>query len=509
MPAACWICACCAAVEYEWIVPDQGPGSETGVRDTRIFVRPSFANFAPVELRRMRVAGSKRVHYRSRLLVPPGQHYHIFESEQGSARELLVSTQQPVVGQEEAELDASQRAALEELIHTRRKPRTDNDIFRGAQPPQPLDMIHVAALVQREGFRIPENRPDPEVPPEDIDPWAELPARAQRLRQCIDADFREMHMSDLCRASEEEEVKQTWWELYSRYYYETYAIYAGRSQWPLIRQVDIYSFFDDAQMLDRGPLFGSLPPPEPGAPPEKRLSVQDVNQILLRAVATKKKALRDNSHARRIVGGSEVLRRSEEGRPINRPQFLEVLARAALIYFGGGESSMSAVLRKFAEDILGKRILVVPLTPFPRMLAMASGEYFDILLARRRTIHEAWERFGGGESAFQALTQLMRLCDNHFTAKHVASIYAVSRRPVVDCRQASQRSPGLRYDEFCEALSRLGQCWQKARSICDGPRYPPQLQPGKPVREKVLASRLERFFAKLEERMRPSFVMNV
>lgn len=45
--------------------------------------------------------------------------------------------------------------------------------------------------------------------------------------------------------------------------------------------------------------------------------------------------------------------------------------------------------------------------------------------------------------------------------------------------------------------------------VCDGPRYPPQLQRGRPVRQKVVAARLERFFAKLEERMRPSFVMNV
>lgn len=80
---------------------------------------------------------------------------------------------------------------------------------------------------------------------------------------------------------------------------------------------------------------------------------------------------------------------AEEGRPINRPQFIEVLARAALIHFGSSLRSMSAVLRAFAEEILGGRILQVPLSPWPRMIAMMSGEYFDILLARRRSV-ERW-----------------------------------------------------------------------------------------------------------------------
>lgn len=138
--------------------------------------------------------------------------------------------------------------------------------------------------------------------------------RPLRLRQCLDADLKEMHMTDLCRADEEEEVRETLWELYSPFYYEVYAVYAGRSQWPLIRQVDVYTFFDDAQMLDRGPMFaaGGDTPHHAEEGPERRLNVQDVNQILLRTVAVQKPALRDNSHARRRQGGSEVLRRSEE-----------------------------------------------------------------------------------------------------------------------------------------------------------------------------------------------------
>lgn len=87
-----------------------------------MFVRPSFANFARIELRRMRVAGSKRVHFRSRLLVPPGRHYHIYESELGSTKELLVSTREQTAEQATAELAEPQRGALEELLQQYRRP---------------------------------------------------------------------------------------------------------------------------------------------------------------------------------------------------------------------------------------------------------------------------------------------------------------------------------------------------------------------------------------------------
>lgn len=68
-----------------------------------------------------------------------------------------------------------------------------------------------------------------------------------------------------------------------------------------------------------------------------------------------------------------------------------------------------------------------------------------------RTIHEAWERFGGSETTFQSLTQLMRLCDTHFTAKHVSSIYALSRRPVADCRQVARLGRGARGGDSAQA----------------------------------------------------------
>merc|ERR1711879_1039811 len=88
----------------------------------------------------------------------------------------------------------------------------------------------------------------------DVDPWADDPLRKQRLQQCYEVDVEKIHLQDHCHWEEDQEVRQTIRELYGDLY-STYAIYAGRSQWPLIRQVDVYGFFEEARLLNRaGPV---------------------------------------------------------------------------------------------------------------------------------------------------------------------------------------------------------------------------------------------------------------
>merc|ERR1712008_314393 len=130
---------------------------------------------------------------------------------------------------------------------------------------------------------------------------------------------------------------------------------------------------------------------------------------------------------------------------------------------------MGCSILRFVRQVIEGRILQPPLMPFPRGLAKQVGAVADIFLARRRCIHEAWERYGSSERAFQRLAQLMRLCDTAFTAKHVASIYALSRRPPIDriaSSTAVQRrlsiGGSLRYDEFREAVARLSLVWQRS-----------------------------------------------
>jgi len=519
MPPFCWICSQCSAVDYRWVVPDTGAGDTSGTSGARLFVRPSFADFTRVELKRERISGARRVQFSARLLVPPGEHCHVFEVVVGAKQELLCSEREPSVELMEAPLKPAQQEALERVCRQNR--------YSGR--------INTLSKVTTEGFQIPEQDLASEnLAPADFDVWAEPVARQERLRQCYEVDIRHLHLSDLCHKDEEAEVKAVLWELYGRFY-DTYAIFAGRSQWPLIRQVDVYGFFEQAHLLDRGPMAtvqqaspSTSPPTSPGGgeaateqaevaaapppPPARPLMLQDVQQMLLHTMAQRRE---DSSKGRRSGAGAAAAAKSREGSSggtITRPQFIEVLLRAAIL-LSSRTPSTALSFRRFADTILAGRVMQAPLAPFPRGLLMEAGDLSSALLARRKTLREAWERFGGSGAAFQRLAQLLKLCDRSFTAKHVASIYGLSRRPEADFQPTKTGSSSLRYDEFCEAVARLALIWQRSsqRSLFaaapgagDGRAFPPQPQPGRPVKQKAIAGRLEAFMAKLAERMKPS-----
>jgi len=299
---------------------------------------------------------------------------------------------------------------------------------------------------------------------------------------------------------------------------DAYAIYGGRSSWPLIRQVDVYSFFDDAKILDRGsqdPSSNSdqaaglgLDLDEGFEPSDVRLLVPDVQQIIIRAVQP---ARQREDQAVALKAGKQSLKgkptkqeqpNEAETLPLSRPQFLEVLLRAALVL--DSRASVADAFQSFADRIITRRVMLPPLSPFPRGLTLVVGEYQDTLLARRKTIREAWERFGCSLNAFKAMAQLLKLCDRSFTAKHVQSIFALAKRPTPDCR-ASRGRPGLSYEEFCEALTRLALVWRRtAPSDGESRDFPPQPTEGRPVRQRIFAARMEAFLAKLAERMKPT-----
>jgi len=533
MPSCCWVCSHCSPVDYQWIVPDSGEGDETGARTARIFVRPSFADFSRVELMRQHVAGAKHVRYAARLLVPPGCHSHVFEAVVGGKTQILYARGENSVELGDAKLTDAQRDVLERLCRQHHcTPR-----------------LNLLKRVEGEGFQIPESLHGDASPEPAVGDWEDDPERRRRFRQCYEVDLRELHLSDLCHAEEEEEVLETLWELYPRLY-ETYAAFAGRSSWPLVRHVDVYSFFDEARLLERaGPLAAS----DAASTLEEddlSMELQDVQQMILQTFAPVQRG-RGTGRRRGSVGGgtgsgmsgsgasvagamlatsavpgagsvegpntpdalsswaATVHQRTREGAPITRPQFIEVLLRAA-IALCGGHPSTSLAFQKFVDRVISRRVMQPPLAPFPRGLPLQAGEVADTLLARRKTLREAWERFGCSGSSFQRLAQLMKLCDRSFTAEHVSSIYAIARRPQADFRETRRRSPGLGYDEFCEAVARLALVWQRTLRT-DGAvggkrKWPPQPQVGRPVRQIAVAGRIEAFLAKLAERMRPSIV---
>jgi hypothetical protein len=240
------------------------------------------------------------------------------------------------------------------------------------------------------------------------------------------------------------------------------------------------------------------------------LSTQDIQQMIVQTITRRKNRVRNDatwSQRRKF----EVVQRTREGGPMSRPQFVEVLLRAA-VTLRGREPSTSQAILKFADQILSGRIMQPPLSAFPRGLALKAGVVRDTLLARRKSLQQAYERFGSNETSFQRLAQLLKLCDRTFTAKHVASIYALSRRPL---RHASTQCSTLNYDEFSEAVARLALIWQPTVSgaMLSTPgtirELPPQPIKGQPVNQKKMAARLEAFMERLSERMKPSVVSRV
>jgi len=416
---------------------------------------------------------------------------------------------------DEAQLTETQREAFEKM----------QMMHRYSGP------LNVLPLVRDEGFQIPEETTvsDQRIEPE-TDPWAEPPSRIKAWNDCCEEDLKHIYLQDLCHVDEEAEVKATLREKY-KLYYECYALFSGRSIWPQIRQVDVYGFFEEARLLDRGP-FGQpqSPASRSGRGKEStdddsewpQIKLQDVQQMLVQTITNRKQEDRagqgGTASQRRAA---EVAQKQREGAPVTRPQFIEVLLRAA-IALKKKEPSASVAFRRFADELISARIMQPPIAPFPRGLAMGVGEVCDVLLARRKTLREAWERFSSSEVAFQRLAQLVKLCDRTFTAKHVQSVYSLVRKPNPDFRPSlGQRGgQGLRYQEFCEAVARFALVWKRSSgnmSSQPGSRddtssrelWPLHAQVGRPVREKAIAARLELFLDRLAERMRPSVQTNI
>lgn len=463
MPAGCWLCLRCQTIEYKWLQPDSGPASDLAASDGRVFVRPSFANFACIELRRQRAAGNGQVQYAAPILVPAGsEHYHFYEGKVGNMRAHLPAKREVPLTFAQARLEESDLDVLESIFQ------------RYGLKNRVLNLL--PALLD-ENYSIPEDcEPVKEAPP-DVDPWAEDASRQQHWQQCFQEDLRLMHVGDLCQPQEEAEVIGALKGLY-RYYYEAYAIVAGRSQWPLVRQKDVFAFFADIRLLDIT-TSGALPA---AAPPNVRaaFSEADIHSFLLRA-ATKSS-----------VGA------------LTRPQFIEVLLIAASAL--GGRCAPAAH-KHFAEEILRGRLFQPPLSSYPRALLQAS-EVSEMLASHRLTLRVAWQRYGSCPAAFHRLViQQLRLCDRDFHVHQVASIYAVVRQPEPDFNLEMQ---GLKYGEFCEALGRLALVWRRGSasglaspSATRSPWPAGRPNKGRPVRLKPFMAHLDAFLLSLKERMKP------
>eukprot|EP00435_Cladocopium_sp_Y103_P002462 s173_g1.t1 len=126
-------------------------------------------------------------------------------------------------------------------------------------------------------FQIPEGVSGPEqVTPEEIDDWCQGPARIQALSDCFEEDIKIIYLKDVCHVEDEGAVKEA---LRSKYdlYYECYALFAGRSQWPFVRYVDMFSVFEEARVVDR---TGGRKRME-----KRRLHMQDIHVMITQTLA--------------------------------------------------------------------------------------------------------------------------------------------------------------------------------------------------------------------------------
>jgi len=233
--------------------------------------------------------------------------------------------------------------------------------------------------------------------------------------------------------------------------------------------MDIYDFFEAADIMEKlsyEDSEGEQPQQQQNVHTEvaglRQLTLQDIQQLLTQTMAHKvqKQALTQSNTGG--LGGNKkdemsekraaVAQKAQEGRPLARPEFLELILRLSICLFGR-EHGMLDSLKIFVDKVLVVRLLKPPLSPFPKNL-MWTSEVNAVFIEHTQTLHAAHERFGRNANSFIQLAQLMKLYDKTFTAKNVCSLFALARQPHVDAWE-TKGTKGLTFVEFGEALVRF------------------------------------------------------
>jgi hypothetical protein len=122
---------------------------------------------------------------------------------------------------------------------------------------------------------------------------------------------------------------------------------------------------------------------------------------------------------------------------------------------------------KFVADFVDKGIVGsifrAPLAPFPTA-ALWSSEVQNVIHEHTRTLRELHKQFGGNVQGLLRLAQLSHLFGREFTAKHVRSVFAMSKSITVD-PPPGRGSTSLKYNEFIEALARCSVVRRPPREL--------------------------------------------
>lgn len=433
----------------------------------QIFVLPSFTGFSKVELFRAQSSNSKSIVFARDMLVPPGAHCYLFELGAGNANNGAGGGSRPVG------LRCAQDSSSEDIESAMASLAKDNEeapteaymqFFKSRGYTGRLNVMQLS----KADFHIPEgshHKDDLSSLQIGDKSRKEESEWRQRLRKCYEADLAHIHFQDLCHTDEQYHVEAILWSRYSLLY-EVFAIFAGRSAFPFIRQMDVYDFFEAANVVEKLSYDGEMEVDDQdgkGIAKDlmahhgiKQLSLQDVQQLLVQTMAGPPTDAAGNSGGKRQGEMSEqraaVLQKAKESRPLARPEFLELILRISITLFSA-ERSLADALKQFTDKVLVEKVLRPPLAPFPKAL-MWTSEVNGVFLEHTQTLRQAHERYGKNTNSFIQLAQLMKLYDKTFTAKNVASLFALARQPLVDAYQ-TKGTTSLTYAEFSESLVRF------------------------------------------------------
>jgi hypothetical protein len=159
-----------------------------------------------------------------------------------------------------------------------------------------------------------------------------------------------------------------------------------------------------------------------------------------------------------------------EGAALTRYNFIEMLVRVAVFLHARADvepTEMFGGVPGFVANFVDRGIIgsvySAPMAPFPAK-ALWSSEVQDVMHEHTRTLRELHRSFGGNVQGLLRLAQLSHLFGREFTAKHVRSVFAMSKTLVPD-PLPGKGSTSLRFNEFLEALARCSVVRRPEREL--------------------------------------------
>eukprot|EP00397_Hematodinium_sp_SG-2012_P006415 GEMP01006445.1.p1 GENE.GEMP01006445.1~~GEMP01006445.1.p1 ORF type:complete len:1033 (+),score=242.21 GEMP01006445.1:44-3142(+) len=352
---------------------------------------PSWTRWRPISLPRAKVT-SRSMSFSKAVMIPPGkENYFFFQGPAG----LMYAANLPSVPTD---------SAVKEMF-------ADRDVLVPArinyvEPPEftiPSETVEGKEALKKIGATL-------MLKPGDGVNSSEFKTRNKILKQCLAEDIKAIDFSLLCKEAEENSLRRRMWSRYTTLY-DLYMVYQGRGALHVkkesslnMRMNDLWDFIEELRQAQSA---------------NSRFAHVDYGQLVA-LVAT----------------GT-----------VTRPAFWEFLIRLSVQVYP--DRGVTDAFSAFVDHCVPS-VLAMPLAPFHRDYmghADVQAKFFDW----RETIKSAYSMFATSPLKFVTLTQTVRLYEKSFTAKHSASVFALSKQPAPLARTHQKLTPS----EFQEAFARL------------------------------------------------------